>query len=29
MIRKLFDLKALIERLFDEGWVSVWLLDDL
>jgi len=29
MILKLIDLQKIIDRFFDDGWVAVWLLDDL
>ena len=29
MILDLIDLQRIIDQLFDDGWVAVWLLDDL
>ena len=29
MILKLLDLQKVIDRFFDDGWVAVWLFDDL
>lgn len=29
MTLKLIDLQKIIDRFFDDGWVAVWLFDDL
>lgn len=29
MILNLIDLQKIIDAFFEDGWVAVWLLDDL
>lgn len=29
MLLKSFDLQAVIDRFFNDGWIAVWRLDDL
>lgn len=29
MILNLIDLQKIIDTFFEDGWVAVWLLDDL